>query len=294
MSMGTTFRQFVGIRARHAALAVTVSLVASAALALPMQSPIDITSANTVYSVLPPLQFDYGNSVVLDVENTGSPEKKRRSEPPSAPAPIRCRCQVSPTTCCSSISTARPSMQSTVFVRKWRCTSYPGHRWQRQTAGGGPVHRSRRRERRAGPIFSALPPTEASPHLTLAGFDLGALLPSDLSSFRYTGSLTTSPYTEGVSWNLLSSPTTMSHEQIDAFRTLFYEPEGNTRPLQSLNGRVVLTDVEGFAVPEPGTWMLVFMGLAAIRGVAAQTPPGSLTARRDAFGFIGRAGQSRP
>ena len=36
------------------------------------------------------------------------------------------------------------------------------------------------------------------------------------------------------------------------------------------NGRVVLTDVEGFAVPEPGTWMLVFMGLAAIRGVAAK------------------------
>ena len=35
-------------------------------------------------------------------------------------------------------------------------------------------------------------------HLTLAGTDLGALLPSDLSSFRYTGSLTTSPYTEGV------------------------------------------------------------------------------------------------
>ena len=43
MSMSTTFSQFVGIRARHAALAVTVSLVASAALALPMQSSLDIT-----------------------------------------------------------------------------------------------------------------------------------------------------------------------------------------------------------------------------------------------------------
>ena len=272
MSMGTTFRQFVGIRARHAALAVTVSLVASAALALPMQSPIDITSANTVYSVLPPLQFDYGNSVVLDVENTGSPGEEKTI-----------RATVGAGTHSLSLSGVTYDLLQFHFHSEAEHaingvrSEMEVHFVHQATDGSGKLLvvgqfiEVGAENAALAPIFSALPPTEASPHLTLAGFDLGALLPSDLSSFRYTGSLTTSPYTEGVSWNLLSSPTTMSHEQIDAFRTLFYEPEGNTRPLQSLNGRVVLTDVEGFAVPEPGTWMLVFMGLAAIRGVAAKS-----------------------
>ena len=48
--------------------------------------------------------------------------------------------------------------------------------------------------------------------------------------------------------------------QIDAFRKLF--PEGNSREAQALNGRVVQTDVPGFAapVPEPDAVILFALG----------------------------------
>lgn len=71
----------------------------------------------------------------------------------------------------------------------------------------------------------------------LEGFDLSSLLPEDLGRYRYSGSLTTPPCSEGVNWNVLSSPVSLSQDQIDAF---LYE--GNARPIQNLNGRSVLSD----------------------------------------------------
>ncbi|NWK68978.1 carbonic anhydrase family protein [Bacillus paramycoides] len=62
------------------------------------------------------------------------------------------------------------------------------------------------------------------------------LLPSDHSSFRYMGSLTTPPCTEGVQWIVMKQKIEMSKEQIEAFRTLF---PTNNRPVQPINGREV-------------------------------------------------------
>ncbi len=109
-----------------------------------------------------------------------------------------------------------------------------------------------------------LPPSKATQAplpwtLDLPSFDLTALLPSDLRSYRYTGSLTTSPYTEGVNWVVLNSPLELSMEQVDAFRALF--PTGNQREWQRLNGRIISTDVEDFAsVPEPASLALFGAG----------------------------------
>lgn len=64
-------------------------------------------------------------------------------------------------------------------------------------------------------------------------------------SFRYTGSLTTHPYTTGVSWIVLADPITFSAEQMARFRRLF--PHGNSREVQDIDGRTVRTDVQGFA-----------------------------------------------
>ncbi len=64
--------------------------------------------------------------------------------------------------------------------------------------------------------------------------DLLSLLPDDKSTFRYSGSLTTPPCSEGVLWNVLTEKIEMSKEQIAVFTSLF---ANNYRPVQKLNGR---------------------------------------------------------
>lgn len=64
--------------------------------------------------------------------------------------------------------------------------------------------------------------------------DPRALLPADRRSVRYPGSLTTPPCTEGVQWVVLTTPITLSAEQIARFREHY---DGNNRPLQALHGR---------------------------------------------------------
>jgi carbonic anhydrase len=94
-------------------------------------------------------------------------------------------------------------------------------------------------------IWSNLPDTE-NEQITVNTFDLGKLLPTALTSYRYQGSLTTPPCTEQVSWTLLSTPITMSPQQIAQFTKLFSGaefPQGNARPVQPIEGRVVSTDV---------------------------------------------------
>lgn len=60
-----------------------------------------------------------------------------------------------------------------------------------------------------------------------------------LSAYRYAGSLTTPPCTEGVRWNVLTVPVEISAEQIEAFAAIF---ELNSRPLQPLNERPIRVD----------------------------------------------------
>ncbi|HEX8873818.1 MAG TPA: carbonic anhydrase family protein [Nitrosospira sp.] len=117
------------------------------------------------------------------------------------------------------------------------------------------------------PIFSHIPQT-TSDTLTVDHFNLNALLPDDLKSFRYDGSLTTPPFSEGVKWIDLAEPMDMSKSQIEAFSSLF--PDGDARPVQPLNGRAILTDVPGFAtvVPEPETYAMLLAGLGLIAFVA--------------------------
>lgn len=55
--------------------------------------------------------------------------------------------------------------------------------------------------------------------------------------YRYYGSLTTPPCSEGVLWTVLKDPIEMSAAQIDKFKTLVHE---NARPVQPLNDRFLL------------------------------------------------------
>ncbi|MBI2382183.1 MAG: carbonic anhydrase family protein [Gammaproteobacteria bacterium] len=63
------------------------------------------------------------------------------------------------------------------------------------------------------------------------------LLPAGRDYYRFPGSLTTPPCSEGVQWLLLKQPVSASAEQLKQFKDLF--EHGNARPVQPLHGRVV-------------------------------------------------------
>lgn len=65
------------------------------------------------------------------------------------------------------------------------------------------------------------------------------LFPHSNKSYRYDGSLTTPPCSEGVKWIVMQSPIHLSAAQIWRFTTLI---EGNNRPVQPLHHRVTVTD----------------------------------------------------
>lgn len=69
--------------------------------------------------------------------------------------------------------------------------------------------------------------------------DAAALLPTGHDSYRYSGSLTTPPCSEGVSWVMFSTPITASAEQLATFAGL---SGANNRPVQGLDGRTLETD----------------------------------------------------
>lgn len=79
------------------------------------------------------------------------------------------------------------------------------------------------------PIFAQLP-SEVGPHTPLAEpFDPREFLPERLRHFRYAGSLTTPPCSEGVRWMVLSEPMTISDEDMARFNDIV---RFNARPAQ--------------------------------------------------------------
>ena len=81
-------------------------------------------------------------------------------------------------------------------------------------------------------------PAEEGKESAPAGVSVDAtgLLPTKRGYYTFTGSLTTPPCTEGVTWFVLKSPAQISKSQVAAFAKKFPH---NARPVQALNGRVV-------------------------------------------------------
>jgi carbonic anhydrase len=95
------------------------------------------------------------------------------------------------------------------------------------------------------PVWANLPRQRGveTHYPTVAG-DVDALLPTVRTSYRYEGSLTNPPCSEGVSWIVMTTPIEVSSEQLAAFTRLI---EGKDRPVQKLNGRTILTDTVSIA-----------------------------------------------
>jgi carbonic anhydrase len=85
--------------------------------------------------------------------------------------------------------------------------------------------------------WDALPP-DAGPARPLLNVMPLALLPKSISYYRFSGSLTTPPCTEGVRWVVLKTPVSASRSQIETFQRVV--KHHNNRPVQPLNGRVVI------------------------------------------------------
>jgi carbonic anhydrase len=63
------------------------------------------------------------------------------------------------------------------------------------------------------------------------------LLPSDHAYYTFTGSLTTPPCSEGMTWYVLNTSVQLSSEQVATFAKVY---PLNARPIQPLNGRELL------------------------------------------------------
>jgi len=95
----------------------------------------------------------------------------------------------------------------------------------------------------ANPAYDAVLnhlPAQEQAAMPVAGVtvDAASLLPADRSYYRYNGSLTTPPCSEGVKWQVLRTPVTLSDAQIAAFTKLY---PNDARPVQPLNARTFLT-----------------------------------------------------
>jgi carbonic anhydrase len=90
------------------------------------------------------------------------------------------------------------------------------------------------------PFISNLPAEKTDPKDTGVSINAIDLLPSSQTTFRYNGSLTTPPCTEGVNWLLMTTPVELSAQQLTALDSLF---EGGTnRPVQPMNDRTLIED----------------------------------------------------
>lgn len=68
--------------------------------------------------------------------------------------------------------------------------------------------------------------------------DVYALLPTNKSYYRFSGSLTTPPCTEGVVWLVFKEPVTLSQAQYDKIKSVI--TYNNNRPLQLRHGRIII------------------------------------------------------
>jgi len=71
-----------------------------------------------------------------------------------------------------------------------------------------------------------------------SGISAEGILPSNQDYYRFNGSLTTPPCSEGVWWLVMKETVTASKEQIEKFSQIMGYP--NNRPIQPLNARPVL------------------------------------------------------
>ncbi|MGV3345327.1 carbonic anhydrase [Enterobacteriaceae bacterium LUAb1] len=88
------------------------------------------------------------------------------------------------------------------------------------------------------PILNSLPAETNKVVPVNQRFNLKPLFPHNQHYYRFSGSLTTPPCTEGVRWLVMSHPVTLSKEQLAIFQKAL--KNSNNRPIQPLHGRLIV------------------------------------------------------
>jgi carbonic anhydrase len=196
------------------------------------QSPVDIRHARK--AKLPALHFEYATEAVNYVINNGHTIRVDYHDP------------------------AGRGSFLTVGQKRYQLTQFHFHRPSEESVNGKPydmvlhlMHRGPDREivgvavfLKAGAfnhtiqqVWDHMPAREGQTSVSGLMLDPGEMLPKDLAYYRYRGSQTAPPCTEGVTWYLLKTPIELAQQQIDAFAALYPH---DVRPPQPLNGRKVL------------------------------------------------------
>jgi carbonic anhydrase len=87
-------------------------------------------------------------------------------------------------------------------------------------------------------VWSYMPGIEGGRQNLPSGVSAEGLLPANRDYYRFNGSLTTPPCTEGVLWFVMKASVTVSKDQIGKFVKVMKHP--NNRPIQSINARAVI------------------------------------------------------
>ncbi|HCJ7369192.1 TPA: carbonic anhydrase family protein [Enterobacter hormaechei subsp. xiangfangensis] len=88
------------------------------------------------------------------------------------------------------------------------------------------------------PIIDSIPAQENHVVPVEKRFDLAPLFPADRHYYRFSGSLTTPPCSEGLRWLVMKKPVTLSSKQLHIFQQAL--KHSNNRPIQPLNGRIIV------------------------------------------------------
>lgn len=200
------------------------------------QSPIDVIRSNAIRVPLPNLSFDYASSITLDVANLGH---TIQGFPPGTANTLRIGGKV------YTLAQFHFHTPSENFLdgEQYPLEMHLVHKAADDSLTVVGVFFD---EGAASPQLQkiiAATPEEEGAHASASGFHLNALIPSG-PIYRFAGSLTTPPCSEGVAWHVASVRKTASLAQLAAFAERFsgHEfPGGNRRPVQARNGRVLLT-----------------------------------------------------
>ena len=191
------------------------------------QSPIDIHDAKS--ADLPPISFTYKSSPLKLTDNGHTVQVTY------APGSF------------ITVGNQRYELQQFHFhhpaEEKVSGRSYPmvAHLVHRNSAGQLAVVAVLLKKGTANPLVAELwkyLPTEHGKEVAPPGTSVDAtdLLPADHGYFTFSGSLTTPPCSEGVTWFVLKTPTEVSSGEVLTFAKRYPH---NTRPVQPINGRVI-------------------------------------------------------